>query len=943
MDLPELSRKDVEDAMEQIRKADQRGRRLFAFHGSYAPGSEEEVPSATGERFRIVPVKSELDLRARLPTLGAVSLPIAFIVPWTGEIPIDLAGRFSRNGHIRRIGKEARLKRLLGATDLGDGVLGSPLADHLLAHPSELQGTSGIGGLVTLEALFDRWLGARFCIDTADGLALDLLLGWAAVDNRVADIEALEAGHVTLVAAIESHLRRTLGEAGVVVWRSARARRGVAILELAVLFEALATHEHGPAYTWRGMQQSELGVKDEEVAHRVARQLGDAVGRALRWVGERQPALVRTVLASAEAKVTASDVKALLIDSKRLPIAWRLRLDALGKVLESGAASPGPEALELAVSARARLETHVFFLDPEQAPVTRRAERAVQLLAWLSSPGPDPATDTPYRDAEVLGRWYTEQGGFVDLARRDARGPAVDAFGRGVQAVVQAADAARSGLDRRFARSLVGWIEAGRPSAQALPIDMAVERIALRFLAGEPTRKLLVLLMDGMAWAQAVTVLASLGDWAVPWGPMAWHASKNGQVGQSARPVVFAQLPTVTEVSRAAFFAGKATPAGATQTTADDPKRWVANRAVGKVEREGVDPRLMLRGEGHTSSGVASTEALTFVRDPGRRLVAIVINAIDASLKGDTQQRHEWTADSIGSLPQLLDAAREAGRAVLLASDHGHVPGDLLASKGNFVGAGARWRPWTEASDPVSDDEVGFHGTGVWAPKGAHGVVLLADDRTRYGGGTHAGEHGGASLAEVVAPCLLIAPDDGRHVHDADQKVMPLLEPSWWHLDVERAVDASPVADPLLPRKPPKKPKGPPKEQLPLGGLAPAPAETAPPPAAPPPRRPASGSMRSVAPSPLEKNELLAARCPSAEERRRVIAAVQYLVERRDNAHLDAFCAALGEPAWRATGLIRKLQEVLNVDGYEAITHDLRAKQVVLQRAVLEAQFGVKL
>lgn len=935
MDLPELSLRDIKEALAEVRGRERQGRRFFAFHGRYALGAAEEIHLDDGERFMVVPIKSELDLRDRLPVLGAVTLPTAFIVPWTGEIPVDIAGRFSRDGHIKRIGKESRLKRLLNATSLGDRIVGSPLAEHLLAHPSELDGTTGIGGIVTFEALFDRWLKARFGIDTTGGLALDLLLGWAAVDARASDVEPLEAAHPALITAIEDHLRGSLGEAGVVVWKAWRGKRGRGILELAVLFEALASHEEGPAFTWRGMQRLELGVQDDNAVRLVAIQLGGAVGRALRWV-DQQPGLVRAILASAEAKVTAADVRALLIDSKRLSIAWKLRLDALGSALESGASKPSVGTLENAVKARALLESHVFFADPEQASITRRAERAVQLLAWLSGqPGPSPSSDTPYRDAEVLGRWYVEEGGFVDLARRDARGASADAFGKGVQAIVEAVDAVRSEQDRRFAVSLAGWIDAGRPASQVLPIDMAVERVALRFLEGEATRKLLVLLMDGMAWAQAVTILTSLGDWAVPWGPIAWHASANGRFGPATRPIVFAQLPTVTEVSRAAFFAGKPTLPGVTQTTADDPKRWLANKAVGKVEAEGIVPRLMLRGEGHTSSGVASAEALTLVRDPSRRLVAIVINAIDASLKGDTQQRHDWTADSIGSLTQLLDAAREAGRAVLLASDHGHVPGDLLKSKGTFVGSGARWRPWTEASDPVSDGEVGFHGGGVWAPKGAHGVVLLADDRARYGGGAHAGEHGGASLAEVVAPCILIAPDDGRDVHDAHQKVTSLHVPAWWNLEVETTLDSSPV-DAILPRRPLRKPKSPPQEQLALGALAstpvtPLPSQTTPKPSA------------IAKQSPLEKNEVFVARCTNSEERLRVLAAVQYLVERNDNAHVDAFCAALGEPAWRATGLIRKLQEVLNVDGYEAITHDLKAKQVRLQRAVLEAQFAVKL
>lgn len=954
MDLPELSRKDVEQALLELRRREKQGRRLFAFHGRYAPGTEETLTVDGGESVHVIPVRSELDLRAHMPPIGAVTPPIVFIVPWTGEVPLDLAGRFSWDGRIKRIGKESRLKRLLGATELGEGVVQSPLAEYLLQHPSEIEHARS-GGLVTLDALFDRWLSARFGIDTTDGLALDLFLGWAAIDHRAAEVDALETSHPALVRAIEEHIRRSLRDAGIVVWKAWRERRGRKLLELAVLFEALAKYDSGPAFTWRGMQQNELGVTSDEVARRVALELGDAVGRALRWVESRRLGMTREVLAAAEAQITAPDVRPLLVSSTRLPIAWELRLAALGEALAAGARSPDAATLERAIEAYAQLDTHEWFQDPKHGAVVRRAESAVQLLAWLASPqpAPEPATETPQRDAEVLGRWYVEEGGFVDLARRRARGPAGDPFGDGVQAVVEAADRKRRELDRRFARSLAGWIEAGRPPQQALPIDMAVERIALRFLQGDESRRLLLILMDGMAWAQAISIIESLGSWgATPWGPIAWHASSQGRVGQSNTPVVFAQLPTVTEVSRAAFFAGKVTPAGVVQSTADDPKRWLANKAVAKIEPEGIDPRLLLRGEGHTNDGVASQEALSLIADPKRRLVAIVINAIDASLKGDTQQEHEWTAESIRSFVQLLDKARESRRAVLLAADHGHVPADLLKSKGNYTGASPRFRPWAEPGDPVDDDEVAFHGTGVWAPRGAHGVVLLADDQSRYGGGASAGEHGGASLAEVVTPCLIIAPDDGRDVYDPAQKVMPLMAPSWWHLELAQEPSSSTTEEPVTPRRPVKKTgKAPPKEQLALAPIVSTPV-TPPSPTPPtspttaetggsPPRRHSSTKMK--APSPLETNELLIARTPKADERKLVVKAVEYLRERNDTANLDAFCAAMGTPAWRAAGLVRTLQQALNVDGYEALTHDLKGKQIRLHRAVLEAQFGVKL
>src|SRR5262249_43665722 len=152
----------------------------------------------------------------------------------------------------------------------------------------------------------------------------------------------------------------------------------------------------------------------------------------------------------------------------------------------------------------------------------------------------------------------------------------------------------------------------------------------------DPNRRLLILLMDGMAWAQAVELLQSMGSRSHGWAPIAWHAIN--RVGDGAYPAVLANLPTVTEVSRSAFFAGKEMPKGTALGTAKDEERFRENKQLHPYCDPSVGPRLLLRGEGHTGDGSASQEALSLIADARRRIVGIVVNAIDASLKGDTQQ-----------------------------------------------------------------------------------------------------------------------------------------------------------------------------------------------------------------------------------------------------------------------------------------------------------------
>ena len=57
----------------------------------------------------------------------------------------------------------------------------------------------------------------------------------------------------------------------------------------------------------------------------------------------------------------------------------------------------------------------------------------------------------------------------------------------------------------------------------------------------------------------------------------------------------------------------------------------------------------------------------------GRRLVGCVLNTIDDALDKADPGRATWQVSEIAHLRALLDAANQAGRAVVVTSDHGHV------------------------------------------------------------------------------------------------------------------------------------------------------------------------------------------------------------------------------------------------------------------------------
>lgn len=948
---PHLTRRDVLDCLERLYRSQPERRRLVAFHGT---GERDAVDVANAGRFDLVPVASELALREELLKYEDPESRAAFLVPWTGELPLDVGGRFVQNGRVQRVGAATRLASLFRVTEVDAAALASPLATYLL-RPDRLRTEYSItAGRLTLERMWEAWLGSDLGLDVDGGLALDTLLAWAALNNRGPQLQTELEREVAAGVRDQllEHLEARLGAAGPIVWRLWEQGRGRTALELAVLFEPLVGTEQGALRMWmRLVAKNELGCRSDEEALQTATTLGKAAGLALRAVERRAgDAEAAALVRAADARPLEAEVREALSASTCLPSSWQMRLDALGTVLEAGAANPGQENLRAARKARRALEGHALFKEESFTQTAKRAEMAVRLLSWLTA-RPDralPMPPQPHGAAELLAQWYSEDGGYLDLARERARGSGDGAFGRGVQRVVDAVDQARQELDDRFARALGEWVRAGQPASVVLPIDQALKRIAARFLQQSEERRLLVLLVDGMAWAQAVELLGSLGSRAPAWGPASWHLSKEGRITDGQRyPVVLANLPTVTETSRAGFFAGKPLGPGGDRDTSQDPQRFAGHQELRAFFQGTATPRLLLRGTGHTSAGVASPEALELVRDTSQRIVGIVINAIDDSLKSSTQEVQSWTVTSIRSLEDLLDCAREAGRAVLLASDHGHVPGVRLANVGARSGGGARWRPWTSPTETVASYEVAVSGPNVHTPKGAHGVVMLTNDASCYGGTTHAGEHGGATLAEVVTPCLLLTYDDPLLRETGGDRALAstgAYVPEWWHYEV---AGHAPTADdtPKPPTARRKEPKQPSTHQLSLGlgGEAPAP----PPPAAPPQAAPFAAIPGSVPPpdmtSAFARCEMLEARAPKVTERKLVVQAVQYLLDRGGLAPGDAFASAMGHVAYRVRGLVSNLQEILNVDGYTVLSFDPMSNQVRLDREKLQQQFEVKL
>jgi hypothetical protein len=966
-EIPSLTREEITRAVEALLSV-KRNRYVFAFLGR-AGADAASKPVTVGHRsFEVVPVDSELDLRMKLPELDEVDPHRVFLVPFV-ELPRDVQGLFALK-RVERVGKDERLAAILGCGAVEAGLSRTPLGELLLNAKTTIR-PLGLERVATARALVATWMNEHWELPSADDLGRDSLLAWASSSREGKAFEERYGRSTELVKQIERELGTAAGRLGRVAFHAWRLGHGEGLFELAVIAEAGRSVRQEPALKyWMEYQLQALDIH-ETLASEVAHELGDVVSTAIPILESKtSSAFVRARIDAADARLKDPAIRSLLanVRGERLALQYEAQTVALATALERVAdMASEPAGSDEALRALLR-EAEGAYAVWTRHELTRRsnerlerAEDALRLAIFLESASRDERLredpmGSGIADLARLARWYGDHGGYVDRARHAARGPTTDRLGAAIARIVARVDAFRVALDRRFARALVEWNEAGRRRGEAMGIEDALAQIAKPFLDVAEDRRLLVILFDGMSWCEASEILDDLAQYDDGWGPLAFNrkCTRDGEL-----PVVLAALPTVTDVSRSAFFLGKRMESGDKHDTGKDPDRFVANKAIATFFSGSRAPRLFLRADAQTKGGTLRDEVVTAVADSDARVVGVVLNTIDDSLKSNPSQRQRWSLASIAPLRDLLSQARRAGRYVLFASDHGHVKSATLRSlEGLTEGEGRRWRRYEKGKTSVAEHETRVTGGAVWTPRGADGLVLLVDDTGRYGASGASGEHGGASLAEVVTPCLLVgweeplrATDEGKARDDL--ALMPRYAPPFWRLRIDE--DALPRPEKGRPEKGRKKDP----RQLELAAalatppaLAPAATEARPVPAAEP-THPESAPLVPIArpktvppaatPAPdsaLARSALFKQQVPDPKQRADLLRALAVLEARGGRVPADVFAEEMGYLQHRVAGHVAILGERLALDGMQPLRFDRVSGQVVLDLGLFRTLYS---
>ncbi len=464
--------------------------------------------------------------------------------------------------------------------------------------------------------------------------------------------------------------------------------------------------------------------------------------------------------------------------------------------------------------------------------------------------------------------------------------------------------ARREAENRNFAQLLRDWNAAGSFGTDPLPIERVLDAIVAPLARETPV---LLLVLDGLSFA----VYRALAETFTGHG---WTA----QIHQDGPwPVAaVAALPTVTEVSRSSLLCGSLTRGDQTAEKAG----FASHPALRAASRAGSPPRLF-----HKADLGSGPELETPVRDAladrTQRIIGMVHNAIDAQLSGSDQLDLSWSAEALRQVTALLRVSRDAGRAVVVIGDHGHV-----LEEGTVQRPGVPGDRWRTALDGPREGELGLSGGRVLAPDDSQSIVLAWSERVRYAS-RRLGYHGGASPQEVLVPIGVFAAGEPPAGWDA----APPAEPSWWFGPAREEGTGPGHSIPLVPPS-----YSAPRRRTDIR----QPDLFAPPPVspvtAPVPARPIW--IDALLASPIyEAQQRLAGRASPPPEQ--VGALLSALAARGGRLSRTALAQALSMPAFRMAGLVNAARRVLNLDQAQVLV--VEGDDIVLNEAVLRIQFSL--
>lgn len=860
----------------------------------------ESVHEIAQTRLRLVYCASELAIREQLVGHADGDERLVILSPFDQtRVGKDVLARVWRN-EPRRISPWRTLQELLRVGQIDPRLTGKGyrwIAETLLSAYERYRARIRFGEVLDFDKAWEALAFALLDYQEQDR-DLDALFAWSLGDevaDRVIALPEPVRARLSdwLAPRLDRHTPLVLA-----LWAQGHAGTMLAIGLVCELLYADARGQTQEIFQARGRFTERFlgGTRFEGPLLRGFGQTAAAFVASSQANGRR--AGIDGALAQAEQILASLDLAELAEESDLLHLGFRLRLDRFARAL---AAASGPasqdDPMPAARAALQRLHTHQ--LARARAEQVATAEMAVRIAAWLNHAG----GSSPV--AADMVRSYVAEGGFVDWARsRIWAGDEHEELSHAYRQLSGQVAQYRETQNRSFADHLAAVARGDRLGDGIWPVEQALDELVAPLAAHQPV---LLLVLDGMS--QAV-----YRELAVDLGRNHWvELQRAGGTGPDA---LLAALPSLTRISRFALLAGALGEGG----SGEEKKAFLAQPRLRKVCASQYPPVLLHKAELQQSgSGGLAGPARAVIAGSRHRVVGAVINAIDDQLGSNAQLSIAWTLESVSLLRQVLEAAREAGRLVIVTSDHGHVLDHDMEYRRVSTEA-ERCRPADEAP---GEGELLVAGARVRQPGGR--VVLPWSERIRYAS-KKMGYHGGGSLQEVVIP-VGVYRNAGETGAVAGWTEVARQFPDWWDLVADPGQIARPAVEPL-PSHPAKARKD---ERTPDMFTLPAPA------APMLPSAQATWIDQLLASAVFGDMKARAGRVAIGDDQLRTL--LRVLDGAGGQAMVGALVKALELPAIRVNGFLAGAQKLLNVDGYPVLSIDRTTKTVRLNVDSLKVQF----
>jgi hypothetical protein len=527
-----------------------------------------------------------------------------------------------------------------------------------------------------------------------------------------------------------------------------------------------------------------------------------------------------------------------------------------------------------------------------------RVTMALRLTRYLAR---GPQETRPLSLSRVATAYATEEG-YLDWARRYLiGGDEIETLAGAYRTLTSRVREQRERQNKVFAQLLADWYKAAVVIEGLLPIERALSAIVAELAEATPV---LLLVIDGMNYA----VFRELSD----------DLRGHGWIELSNRPgcplpSLVSIIPSVTETSRASLLAGNVVRGD----SGSEKRSFATHPDLVSVSRAAHPPLLFHKGELVAAGAAGLSGAVReAVRDPHRKIVGVVLNAVDDHLAKSDQLRFSWTISQFHHLDALLYEARLANRAIIITSDHGHV---LEDGTQHLVGsAEERWRAFSET---LAEQEVVFEGQRIEQATGLRRIIVPWSETVRYGQKKQ-GYHGGATPQEVLAPIGVFATLD-RAIKGWGP--LPGCLPKWWN-PIEGPPTKARSASDRTTRGSKESSRS---QGILFGGVQMDDEEPS-----------ADWIVRLLSSSVFTAQRRIAGR--KAPSRQHVEAFLRVLDQHRHRIPRRALAEALGQPDIHLPRVLVGLQRLLNVDGYQIVTVDEDSSAIELNVHLLKKQFQIE-